>query len=86
MTIHKSPLADLALRDISITERVLQGLQAVPDRVLAVDGPSGASLTGAEMVAAITELAGGLQRIGVAPGVVVALLAPNCAMRGPRCW
>lgn len=78
MTIHKSPLADLALRDISITERVLQGLQAVPDRVLAVDGPSGASLTGAEMVAAITELAGGLQRIGVAPGVVVALLAPNC--------
>lgn len=78
MTIHQSPLPAVALRDISITDRVLMGLQSNPDRVVAVDGPSGASLTGAQMERAIRELAGGLQGLGIGPGSVVALLAPNC--------
>ena len=78
MTIHKSALPDVALRDISITDRVLMGLQADPGRVVAVDGPSGTTLTGAQMEAAIRELAGGLQGLGIRPGSVVALLAPNC--------
>ncbi len=77
MTIHKSPLPDVALRDMSITDRVLMGLRADPDRVVAVDGPSGTAMTGAQMEAAIRALAGGLQAIGIGPGSVVALLAPN---------
>lgn len=78
MTIHQSPLPDVVLRDISITDRVLMGLQADTGRVVAVDGPSGATLTGAQMEAAIRELAGGLQGLGIRPGSVVAVLAPNC--------
>ena len=77
MTIHTSPLPDVALRDISITDRVLLGLRADPALVVAVDGPSGASMTGAQMEGAIRELAGGLQALGIGPGAVVALLAPN---------
>jgi len=78
MTIHQSPLPNVVLRDISITDRVLMGLHADPGRVVAVDGPSGATLTGAQMEAAIRELAGGLQGLGIGPGSVVAVLAPNC--------
>lgn len=78
MTIHQSPLPAVALHDISITDRVLMGLRSDPDRVVAVDGPSGATLTGAQMEHAIRELAGGLQGLGIGPGSVVALLAPNC--------
>ena len=78
MTIHQSPLPKLALRDISITDRVLMGLRVDPDRIVAVDGPSGARLSGGQMEAAIRALAGGLQGLGIGPRSVVALLAPNC--------
>ncbi len=69
MTIHKSPLPDVALRDMSITDRVLMGLQADPGRIVAVDGPSGASMSGAQMEGAIRELAGGLQGLGDRAGI-----------------
>ncbi len=72
-----SPLADVPLRDISITERLFEGLALGLDRPLMVDGPSGAALTGAALRDRIERLAGGLAAQGIGPGSVLALMAPN---------
>ena len=77
MTIFKSPFSDVPLRDISITERLLEGLTGDPDRVVLIDGPTGRSLTAAGLMDAIKRLAGGLIEQGYGPGHCVALLAPN---------
>lgn len=77
MTIYRSPLPDIRLRDISITERLFEGLGADPDRVVLVDGPSGAALTAGALRDRIRRLAGGLQARGIGPGKVVAIFAPN---------
>jgi 4-coumarate--CoA ligase len=77
MAEHRSPLPDVALRDVSITERLFEGLTLGADRVMLIDGPSGAALTGAALMDRIQRLAGGLQAEGVGPGTVIGLLAPN---------
>jgi acyl-CoA synthetase (AMP-forming)/AMP-acid ligase II len=77
MTIFKSPLADVALRDISITDRLFEGLDGDPDRVVLIDGPSGATMTGATLRDRIQRLAAGLTTRGFGAGQVVAILAPN---------
>ena len=77
MTIYHSPLADVALRDVSITERLFEGLAGDPGRVVLIDGPSGASLTGAALRDRIERLAGGLTARGYGTGQVIALMAPN---------
>ncbi|MBA3908798.1 MAG: 4-coumarate--CoA ligase family protein [Rhodobacter sp.] len=75
--MYKSPLADVPLRDVSITERLFEGLAGRPDQPVLIDGPSGASLTGAGLRDRIERLAGGLAAEGIGPGSVIALMAPN---------
>ena len=77
MTIFNSPLADVPLRDVSITERLFEGLANDPDRVVLIDGPSGAGMTGAGLQGRVQRLAGGLTAAGFGAGQVVAILAPN---------
>lgn len=75
--IYSSPYADIPLRDLTITERVFEGLAMQPDKVILTDGVSGASLTGRQLRDQITRLAGGMAAQGIGPGSVVALMAPN---------
>lgn len=77
MTQHRSPLPDVVLRDISITERLFEGLARAGDRVILTDGPTGESYTGRQLTRRIRQLAGGLQAQGVGPGTVLAIMAPN---------
>lgn len=77
MAEHRSPLPDVLLRDVSITERLFEGLTQGADRVMLTDGPSGAGFTGAALMDRIRRLAGGLQAEGVGPGTVIGLMAPN---------
>jgi acyl-CoA synthetase (AMP-forming)/AMP-acid ligase II len=77
MTIFKSPLADVALRDVSITERLFEGLAMDPHRVVLIDGPTGATMTGADLRDRIERLAAGLTAAGFGAGQVVAIMAPN---------
>jgi acyl-CoA synthetase (AMP-forming)/AMP-acid ligase II len=77
MTIFKSPLADVVLRDVSITERLFEGLAVDADQVILIDGPTGASLTGRQLRDRVTQLAAGLTARGFGAGQVVAILAPN---------
>lgn len=73
--IITSPFADIALSNLTITERVFAGIR--PDATILIDGPTGRSLTGAQFADAVTSLAGGLTERGYAPGGCIALMAPN---------
>lgn len=66
--IYSSPYADIPLRDVTITERVFEGLALTPDRVVLIDGPSGDSLTAGQFRDSVERLAGGLVARGIGPG------------------
>ncbi|WP_375551831.1 MULTISPECIES: AMP-binding protein [Rhodophyticola] len=78
MTVFPSLYPEVALSDMSITERLFQGLEGRPDDVAIIDGPTGRALTSAALVDRIRALAGGLVERGFAPGRTIAILAPNC--------
>ncbi|MCF7697809.1 AMP-binding protein [Loktanella sp. M215] len=78
MTIFESPFDPIVLRDISITDRVFEGLRDRPDEVVLTDGPTGRSLTATEFMDQVEALAGGLTARGFGAGHTVALMAPNC--------
>jgi acyl-CoA synthetase (AMP-forming)/AMP-acid ligase II len=77
MIIHRSPLPDVNIPDVTITDFVLREASRVPDRPALVDGPSGRSYTYAQLAGAIHSFAGGLQAKGLGPGSTIALMSPN---------
>ncbi|TDL90621.1 AMP-binding protein [Meridianimarinicoccus aquatilis] len=78
MTVYESPHGQLELRDLSVTERVFEGLAlGDPDRIVLSDAVTGDSLTAAELEADIRALAGGLSEAGWGAGATIAILAPN---------
>ena len=77
MTHFTSPLPDVAIRDLTITQRLFEALETAPDRVVLIDGPTRAEWSGAALMTAIKELAGGLTARGYGAGHRVALMAPN---------
>lgn len=77
MIIHRSPLPDVAIPDVTITDYVLREAARVPDRPALIDGPSGRTYTYAQLSGAIAAFAGGLQARGLGPGSTIALMSPN---------
>ena len=77
MTLFTSPLPDVAVRNISITDCLFEGLKNAPARVVFIDGPTGRGVTAAQLMDDIRRLAGGLTARGFGAGRVVALMAPN---------
>jgi len=77
MIIHESPLPDVVIPDIPMTEYVVRHAAVVPDRVALMDGPTGRSYTYGQLAGAIHALAGGLAARGLGPGSTIALMAPN---------
>jgi 4-coumarate--CoA ligase len=75
MTVIKSRFPDVALTNKTVTQRVFEGI--VPERTVLVDGPTGREMSGAQFIAAVKSLAGGLTQRGFAPNRVLALMAPN---------
>lgn len=74
---YKTAAADIALRDQSITERVFENLVTRPHDIVLTDGMTGASMTAAEFMTQVKQLAGGFTARGVGTGKTVALMAPN---------
>lgn len=77
MTIYASPLGNLSVPEVSITELVFHGLAQSTDRVVLKCEVTGHALTGAVLADRIRRLAGGLQSRGIGPGAVVAIMAGN---------
>ena len=78
MTLFRSPLPDVAIRDVTITQALFEALEKAPERVVLIDGPTGKTWTGAKVMHDIKSLAGGLTARGYGAGHRVALMAPNC--------
>ncbi len=77
MTHYTSPLPDVAIRDLTITQALFDALETAPDRVVLIDGPTRREWTGAQLIAAVKSLAGGLTERGYGAGHRVALMSPN---------
>jgi len=77
MIIHRSPLPDVVIPDVTITDHVLREAARVPDRPALIDGPSGRAYTYAQLAGAMKAFAGGLQARGLGPGDTIALMSPN---------
>ena len=75
--VFTSPLADVEIPEVPLTEFVMRHAAAHPDRPAMIDGPSGRTITFAELGDAIARLAGGLQARGFGPGSTLGLMAPN---------
>lgn len=75
--VHTSPLPDVDIPDVTVTEYVLRHAQSAPDRVALMDGPSGRSYTYGQLAGMIASFAGGLAARGLGPGDTIALMAPN---------
>jgi acyl-CoA synthetase (AMP-forming)/AMP-acid ligase II len=75
--IYHSPLPDVKIPDVPLTEYVLAGGAGQPDKPALIDGASGRVMTYGELGSAVRSLAGGLAAAGFGPGNVLALLAPN---------
>ena len=77
MIIHRSPMPDVEIPDVTITAHILRHAADRPDRLALVDGPTGRSYTFAELSDAIHRFAGGLAARGFRKGDVLGLMAPN---------
>jgi 4-coumarate--CoA ligase len=75
--IHRSPLPDVEIPDLPLAEFVLEHSGEHGDKPALVDGPTGRTLTFAELDEQVRRLAGGLQARGFGAGQVLALMAPN---------
>src|SRR6187549_1254373 len=77
MIIHRSPLPDVVLPAVPVTEFVLRLADTFPDRPALIDGPTGRTYTYAQLRDAIHRFAGGLVARGFRKGDTVGLMAPN---------
>ncbi|MCX6432496.1 MAG: AMP-binding protein [Actinobacteria bacterium] len=77
MIIHRSPVPDVDIPAIPLTEYVLQEADRVPDRPALIDGPTGRTYTYSQLKGMIHAFAGGLAARGLGRGDTIALMAPN---------
>lgn len=76
--IHNSNLPDVEIpSEIGITDYTLRMVDELADKPAIIDGPSGRTLTFAQLREGIQAVAGGLAARGFGPGSTLALMAPN---------
>ncbi len=77
MIIHRSPLPDVVIPEIPVTQYVLERSVAYPDRPALIDGPTGRVITYAQFGDLVHRFAGGLAARGFGKGDTLGLMAPN---------
>src|SRR5271155_2623948 len=75
--IFERPLPSVEIPKVALTGYVLARAAELGDRPAFVDGPTGRTVSYAELDAAVRSLAGGLVASGFTAGEVVALMSPN---------
>ncbi len=78
MSIVRSPYPDVTIPEVRFPDLVFADVATDGGRPALVDGPSGRTLSLAEVDAASRRFASGVRAVGLAPGEVVALVLPNC--------
>ena len=77
MIVYRSPMPDIDIPDVPVTEFVMRWAERDPERLALVDGPTGRSYTYGQLAMFINCLAGGLASRGLGPGDTIAIMAPN---------
>ena len=77
MIVYRSPMPDVDIPDVPVTEFVMRWAERDPERPALVDGPTGRSYTYGQLAMLINCLAGGLATRGLGPGDTIAIMAPN---------
>lgn len=75
--IFRSPLPDVDIPEIPLTQFVFEEADSYPERAALVDGVTGRAMSYAELRGAVASAAAGLARRGYAKGDVLAILSPN---------
>ena len=75
--VWRSVYEPIETREATLHGSIAATARAMGDRVALIDGPSGATITYAELAARIDRAAAGLAARGLRPGDVLALWAPN---------
>jgi acyl-CoA synthetase (AMP-forming)/AMP-acid ligase II len=75
--IHRSPDAEIEIPIADVTSFVLERAVERGDRAALIDGPSGRTITYAELVRAVRALAAGLAERGFGKGDALAVYMPN---------
>jgi len=76
-TIHTGPHDDVEIPDVDITSFVFERAEEHGDKPALIDGPTGRTVTYAELVGGIRALASGLAARGFGKGDVLAVYMPN---------
>jgi acyl-CoA synthetase (AMP-forming)/AMP-acid ligase II len=76
-TIHCGPDAEVEIPPIDVTAFVLADAERRGDKPALIDGPTGRTVTYAELTRGVDALAAGLVARGFAPGDVLAVFMPN---------
>jgi acyl-CoA synthetase (AMP-forming)/AMP-acid ligase II len=77
VTTFRGPFPDVTISDRSVPEFVLTGASAHGDRPALVDGPTGRTLSYAQLAGGVRSIASGLAARGFGLGDVAALFMPN---------
>ncbi|HEX5691185.1 MAG TPA: AMP-binding protein, partial [Roseiflexaceae bacterium] len=75
--IFKSLYPDVDIPELSLTELVMQRAASLGDKPALIDGPSGRTITYAQLPALIARVAGGLAAHGFNKGDCFAIYSPN---------
>ena len=75
--IYRSPFPDVEIPEIPLPDYVFEHVDRWPDKAALIDGPSGRTLTYAQLLAAARATAAGLAARGFAKGDVFAIYSPN---------
>ncbi|MCX6048147.1 MAG: AMP-binding protein [Chloroflexi bacterium] len=75
--IFRSPYPDVTIPEVPLTTFVLHRAAALADKPAIIDGPSGRTLTYAQLAGAIRLVAAGLAQRGFQKGDVFAIYSPN---------
>ncbi len=77
MNVFKSPHQDVDIPDIALHRFVLAGAVALGDKPALIDGPTGRTLTYAQLASGVDRVAAGLAGRGFRKGDVLGLFMPN---------
>jgi acyl-CoA synthetase (AMP-forming)/AMP-acid ligase II len=75
--IFTSPYADVDIPDVSLPHFIMERMAAYGDKPALIDGPTGRTITYAQLRAAIRRVASGLYQRGLRKGDVFAIYSPN---------
>ncbi|HSE34457.1 MAG TPA: 4-coumarate--CoA ligase family protein [Pyrinomonadaceae bacterium] len=76
--IIKSPYPEVTIPNTAFTPFVLQKASTIPDKPALIDGPTGRTISYAELVDSIQRVAASLEKRGFGKGDVLGILSPNC--------